>query len=182
MATSPPSAMRCGDADREKVVSALRDNYAEGRLTLEEFDQRSDAAYQARTFGDLTPLLADLPHAPVQPSQQAKPARSARTVPSAPPPPPHPARARMTPMLGILAICIFVAAIGIRGFWPFWLLIPTFIILSGSMRHRRGRSYGPEGQLRDEARDLAFEQQRLRIQERRARIERRRQRLERRMR
>jgi hypothetical protein len=176
MAPGPASSIRCGDTDREKVVAALRDHYAEGRLTLEEFDQRSDAAYAARTFADLQPLMADLPPAPLQQPPVREPAPAKPAKPSTGP------HFRIAPWMVIVAVCVFVSVVGTHGFWPFWLLIPTFIVLTGGLRHRRGRSYGPEGQLRDEARDLRIEQQRLRIQERRARIERQRQRLDRRMR
>ncbi|MQA96349.1 MAG: DUF1707 domain-containing protein [Streptosporangiales bacterium] len=52
---------RASDADRERVVESLREQTAIGRLTLEELDERSGAAYAARTWADLRPLLADLP-------------------------------------------------------------------------------------------------------------------------
>lgn len=52
---------RASDADRERVVEALREQTAIGRLTLEELEERSGAAYAARTWDDLRPLLADLP-------------------------------------------------------------------------------------------------------------------------
>jgi Domain of unknown function (DUF1707) len=41
MATRPD--MRIGDADREATVASLREHYATGRLSLEEFNQRLDA-------------------------------------------------------------------------------------------------------------------------------------------
>ena len=56
--------VRIGDAERDAAVSALGDHYAAGRLTREEFDERSDQAMQARFHGDLQPLFADLPRAP----------------------------------------------------------------------------------------------------------------------
>ena len=54
-------AMRIGDADREAAVALLSEQYALGRLSKEEFDERSDAAWSARTNGDLAPLFIDLP-------------------------------------------------------------------------------------------------------------------------
>ncbi|MGW7575415.1 DUF1707 SHOCT-like domain-containing protein [Streptomyces sp. NPDC054765] len=54
-------ALRASDADRERVAEILRDAVAEGRLAMEEFDERLDAAYQARTYRELEPLTADLP-------------------------------------------------------------------------------------------------------------------------
>ncbi|KUJ66251.1 hypothetical protein ACZ90_39425 [Streptomyces albus subsp. albus] len=53
--------MRASDAERERVADALRDGVAEGRLTMEEFEERLDAAYRARTHGELEPLVRDLP-------------------------------------------------------------------------------------------------------------------------
>lgn len=53
--------MRAADSDREHVVEVLRDAYAQGRLTTEEFNQRVDAAYGAKTYGDLSGLTRDLP-------------------------------------------------------------------------------------------------------------------------
>jgi hypothetical protein len=54
---------RASDAEREAVVTRLREAAAEGRLTVEELSQRIDAAYRASTRGDLEPLTADLPAA-----------------------------------------------------------------------------------------------------------------------
>ncbi len=54
-------ALRASDADRDAVATRLRDAHAEGRLTPEEFDQRLDATFAARTVGDLAELTADLP-------------------------------------------------------------------------------------------------------------------------
>jgi Domain of unknown function (DUF1707) len=53
--------MRISDADREQVTARLREHYAEGRLTSEELDERITAALNAKTFGDLRRIMADLP-------------------------------------------------------------------------------------------------------------------------
>ncbi|MCD9141546.1 DUF1707 domain-containing protein [Streptomyces albireticuli] len=53
--------MRASDAERERITEALREAVAEGRLDMEEFEQRLDAAYKARTRGELEPLVRDLP-------------------------------------------------------------------------------------------------------------------------
>lgn len=53
------------DKERDSVVDVLRDAYTEGRLTLEEFEDRMAAAYAARTWGDLRELTGDLPVEPV---------------------------------------------------------------------------------------------------------------------
>lgn len=57
--------IRASDQDREVVVSALREAFTAGRLTLEEFDERMTAAYASRTWGELRKLTEDLPSQPV---------------------------------------------------------------------------------------------------------------------
>jgi hypothetical protein len=57
--------IRASDADREVVVEALREAFTEGRLTLDEFDDRMSAAYAGRTWGQLRELTVDLPTQPV---------------------------------------------------------------------------------------------------------------------
>ena len=66
--------MRVSDADREAVTTRLRDHFAEGRLTPGELDERVTAALNAKTFGELRSLTADLPGpAPVPPRTAAQP-------------------------------------------------------------------------------------------------------------
>jgi hypothetical protein len=66
--------IRVSDADREAVTARLRDHFAEGRLTTAELDERVSAALNAKTFGDLRSLTADLPGpAPVPPRTAARP-------------------------------------------------------------------------------------------------------------
>lgn len=53
--------MRISDADRHTVADALRDAAAEGRLDLDELEERLEAAYAAKVYADLVPLTLDLP-------------------------------------------------------------------------------------------------------------------------
>lgn len=53
--------IRASDADRDAVVERLRRALSQGRLTVAEFDERTAAAYAARTHGDLEVLTRDLP-------------------------------------------------------------------------------------------------------------------------
>ena len=55
------SRLRISDEDRHRVSELLRQAAGEGRLDLEELDDRLEAAYAAKTYGDLVPLTADLP-------------------------------------------------------------------------------------------------------------------------
>ncbi|WP_327735636.1 DUF1707 domain-containing protein [Streptomyces nojiriensis] len=57
----PLPDLRASDADRDRVVERLRDAVAEGRLDMEEFEERLDAAYKSRTYAELEPLTRDLP-------------------------------------------------------------------------------------------------------------------------
>lgn len=61
MSHSP--ALRASDAERDAAVAHLREATAEGRLTLDEFSQRMEAAYGARTADELARLTTDLPAA-----------------------------------------------------------------------------------------------------------------------
>ena len=52
--------MRASDADRDVVLRALSEAYADGRLDPEELDERSTGVHAARTLGELPAYLADL--------------------------------------------------------------------------------------------------------------------------
>jgi hypothetical protein len=61
--------MRISDADREQVTARLREHFAEGRLSSEELDERITTTLNAKTFGDLRHVMADLPEPAPVPSQ-----------------------------------------------------------------------------------------------------------------
>jgi hypothetical protein len=54
-------AMRAASADRERAVDVLKAGFTEGRLSQDEYNERMNRAYAARTYGELTALTADLP-------------------------------------------------------------------------------------------------------------------------
>ena len=58
--TSVHPAMRAASADRELTVGVLKDGFAEGRLTQDEYNDRMGRAYAARTHGELIALTADV--------------------------------------------------------------------------------------------------------------------------
>ncbi len=62
---------RVGDAEREAVAEQLREHYAAGRLTIDEFRARLDAAYSATTAAGLSRVTADLPAAGPSPAGAA---------------------------------------------------------------------------------------------------------------
>jgi uncharacterized membrane protein len=53
--------LRASTADRERAVDVLKAGFAEGRLTKDEYDARISQAYEARTYGELAVVTADLP-------------------------------------------------------------------------------------------------------------------------
>ncbi|MCQ4211069.1 MULTISPECIES: DUF1707 and DUF4190 domain-containing protein [Streptomyces] len=79
--------MLAAHADRERAVDVLRAGFAEGRLPQGEYEKRVERAYQARTVGELSQLVADLPQGPV-PQQSFPQAPVPRTFLPAPVPPP----------------------------------------------------------------------------------------------
>ena len=63
----PSRNLRLSDADRENALSALSEHYQAGRLTADEFDNRSREILQAKTAGQFTDVFADLPQDPAAP-------------------------------------------------------------------------------------------------------------------
>jgi hypothetical protein len=53
--------LRVGDADREAAAGQLREHYADGRLTLDELNERLDQTFAAKTKADLNTVMRDLP-------------------------------------------------------------------------------------------------------------------------
>src|SRR6266498_3999219 len=94
--------IRVSDADREQTVKLLERHHVDGRLTWEEFSERMEAAFHARTREDLRRTLADLP-----PLDEPRPPaeRRARSRPDW--------RSLLTPPLVIAAL--IGLAVGVRG-------------------------------------------------------------------
>jgi hypothetical protein len=59
--TSDPGLIRASDQDRDRTAGLLREHHALGRLDPEEFNERLDKVFLAKTIGDLDALTADLP-------------------------------------------------------------------------------------------------------------------------
>ncbi|WP_436521237.1 DUF1707 SHOCT-like domain-containing protein [Actinoplanes sp. HUAS TT8] len=79
----PSPHVRVSDAEREAIVARLSTATAEGRLTVEEFSERSRYAYASRTWGELSAVLYDLPVGDLTGPQQpvAPPAASESKLP-----------------------------------------------------------------------------------------------------
>ena len=76
-----PSQMRISDNDRQKVAEVLREAAGEGRIDLEELDERLELAFGAKTYADLVPITADL-HLPSHPPAAAPVRRAPAGVPA----------------------------------------------------------------------------------------------------
>ncbi|NJP68507.1 DUF1707 SHOCT-like domain-containing protein [Streptomyces spiramenti] len=57
----PRADLRASDSDREAVAEQLREAAGDGRLDLEELQERLDRTFAAKTYGELAPITADLP-------------------------------------------------------------------------------------------------------------------------
>lgn len=121
--------MRASDADRDMVVSELSEHFEAGRLTAAELDERTGRALTARTWGELTGLLADLPGLLAD-----LPARSAAQIPAATAASPRPrsSSGHVVPPLmtavGGLVVAALVLAVACGGWGLIWLLVPAMLI------------------------------------------------------
>jgi len=79
-----PSHVRISDEDRHAVAEVLRRAAGEGRIDLDELDERLTSAYAAKTYGDLVPLTVDLPVAGLPRPTVARPSVPTGTGPRYP--------------------------------------------------------------------------------------------------
>lgn len=140
--------IRASDADREHVVEILREAYSAGRLTLEEFDERTTSAFAAKTWGGLRTLTSDLPQqaklAIPRPAPEVKPAPD-KPLPVAAGPP----RRRLSPMLPILVIWLGIALTAREPFAFIPVLAILFMLLRLATRPTRSGRWGPHGRPGD---------------------------------
>ena len=103
--------LRIGDAEREQAAADLAEHFAQGRLTIDEHDERLDAIWTARTGADLAPVFEDLPRLQPLPAPVVTPARSR-------------AWSRRLPVLPVIAALVVLSIVTGA---PFWVLI--FVLL-----------------------------------------------------
>ncbi len=136
----PRGDIRVSDAERDTALAELSEHFQSGRLTQDEFDERSGLALKARTGHDLTALFGDLPRRPGVPAAQFP-------GPSPFPPPPvpdHPQGGWLLPTargLFIFAILAMVAGTAVGGHhhgfgWIIPFVIVGMVVLR-VLRHRR---------------------------------------------
>ncbi|WUI00350.1 DUF1707 domain-containing protein [Spirillospora sp. NBC_00431] len=58
---APNPDLRASDADRDRTAASLQEHCAEGRITMDELQERLDAVYEAKTLGQLQEITSDLP-------------------------------------------------------------------------------------------------------------------------
>jgi hypothetical protein len=117
--------LRASDAEREQHAELLREHAAQGRLTVDELDERLDRVYAARTLGELVPIVGDLP----APERPHAPRRR------------HHRRPDLVPFIAVnLLLIVIWAATGAGYFWPIWPLLGWGLGLIGPCSravHRR---------------------------------------------
>ena len=125
-----PARLRTSDKEREQVAEILRAAMAEGRLSLEEGEERLGSVYGAKFRDELAPLTADLPDG------------GRRALAETP-------EARLATRRSLRRHAGFVASIALilTGLWVlssahfFWPAIPLAFLVMGLIRHARWRRY-----------------------------------------
>lgn len=120
----PSVQMKASDADRDAVLSDLSEHFQAGRLTADEFEDRTGRALAARTWGELRDLMQDLP------ASAAGPRVPVTATTGAPPQRPH-GRTRLVPIAVLASIGIAVAlsaGTAHTGWGILWLLLPALLI------------------------------------------------------
>jgi uncharacterized membrane protein len=134
--------IRASDADRDRVTARLQEHFAAGRLTREELDERVTAVLHAKTFGELRPVLADLPE-PAPAPQRASLQPAGR---------PWPARRHHPPVAPVFLLLLLTAVLVSSGGWLalallkvfllFWLLLMLAgVLVAGRIRRRVRRDW-----------------------------------------
>jgi hypothetical protein len=126
-----PTRMRTSDQEREQIAEILRAAMTEGRLTLEEGEERLASAYAAKYRDELGPLTADLPDG------------GRRALAATP-------QARLATRRHLRRHTSFVvlAALFLSGLWMlsgahfFWPAIPLVFLVMGLVRHAHWSRYG----------------------------------------
>lgn len=117
--------LRAGDRDRDAVEEVLREHHLAGRLETEEFQERLDRCYAAKTYAELDDLVADLP--------RQSPTR-------------RPRRAWSWPAVALVPALI--AAIALSHGHLLWLAIPLFFFVGRPLLWRSAggrRGWGSVG-------------------------------------
>jgi len=143
----PDGGLRASDAERDAVAAELRQHLEDGRLTMEEFSERLDEVYAAKTHGqlararrELPPLTRTAPPAQMPPRLGRRPGDLARSVVGLASP-------------SLISIGVWLAS-GHNGqaFWPAWVMLASGAVAlrrfsRGCRRTRGGGRGAPVGRL-----------------------------------
>jgi hypothetical protein len=130
MATGGDNRLRASDAEREEYAKMLRAAMTEGRLTLEEGEERLSQVYGARFRDELPPLTVDLPDGGRRALFDTPEARSEFE---------RHARRHLARHAGLVVV---VGAV-LVGLWSvshahfFWPAIPLLVLTFSLLRHAR---------------------------------------------
>jgi TM2 domain-containing membrane protein YozV len=160
-----PESLRIGTAEREEANRLLGEHFAEGRLSMDEYETRVSAAYAATTRADLRGLFGDLPQPhpgflrpPPEPYPYAPPPAPVVPVPMRPYlPMPMPMSPKSKTVAGVLQIVLpfgagrfytghvgmaiaqlFVTLITL-GFGAIWPVIDGIVLLANGGTDAYGR-------------------------------------------
>lgn len=140
---NPRGDMRVSDAERDLAVAELSEHFQAGRLTQEEFSERSGNALQARTWADLGGLFTDLPRQGTVPAMPTVgPPQDPFSGPAAPR---HPGRGLLTARVVIACVIASTVLSGLFGndghahpaSWVFPVVLLTLLFLRLTRRARR---------------------------------------------
>lgn len=139
-AAVPHAQLRLSDAERDDAAQLLGDHFAAGRLSAEEHDERTSAAFAARTRGELPGLFSDLPGgSPWSPApsdaREPSPVRWTGGPRTSPP-------SGMPPVLRVLAALVLVVLVLTQLPWILIGLV-AFVVLSRKLGRRGGSMSWP---------------------------------------
>jgi hypothetical protein len=154
MARQRDPKLRASDADRDAVAEQLREHFATGRIRMHELEERLGQVYAAQTYGELEPLIEDLPGpSPYRDLPIPFPGPGGEPEPFQ-----HGWGGELThggPAWGAWAsasaVCwgVWLASVisggGVAGVWPVWVSVPWGGVLVAQAIGERGRQGGRGG-------------------------------------
>jgi hypothetical protein len=124
---SRQSGLRASDADREKIAQRLHGAMIEGRISPEELDERLGAVFSARTYGELSAVVRDLPRLGASRSRTASLLRTLSPLQA------MIALAVTLPVLLLLLAMVIFLVTGLLAGYAVWMLAMWWLV------GRRGR-------------------------------------------
>ena len=111
---------RASDHDRQRVIDELRRHTADGRLTLDEFEERVEEALRSTTHADLVHVLRELPQPVSGGSRGVAPVK-----------PPERRRRRTGLPTPVLVVLLVVGGSIAMGHFAWWLIPDGFWVTGG---------------------------------------------------